>query len=149
MVNETVYCELDCLFLTISIIDVTLLIYNIDYRCSRGDWMAREKYQTLTEQMFYILICLTQESCGVDIMKKVEELTSGRVIIGPGTLYSLLDNFVKEKIIIETKIENRKKSYIITKLGAEMLEKEYERLNKLKKDYEILVKGGGNNEEYN
>lgn len=104
--------------------------------------MAREKYQTLTEQMFYTLICLTQESCGVDIMKKVEELTKGRVIIGPGTLYSLLDNFVKEKIITETKTENRKRSYIITNLGKEMLEKEYERLSKLKTDYEMLVKGG-------
>jgi DNA-binding PadR family transcriptional regulator len=104
--------------------------------------MAREKYQTLTEQMFYILICLTQENCGVDIMKKVEELTDGRVIIGPGTLYSLLDKFVKEKIIIETKIENRKKNYIITSLGKEMLEKEYRRLAKLKNDYERLVKSG-------
>lgn len=104
--------------------------------------MAREKYQTLTEQMFYTLICLTQESCGVDIMKKVEELTNGRVIIGPGTLYSLLDNFEKEKIITETKTENRKKSYVITNLGTGMLEKEYLRLTKLKTDYEILVKGG-------
>lgn len=126
-----------------------LYICNIEYRCLRGGWMAREKYQTLTEQMFYILICLTQENCGVDIMKRVEELTNGRVIIGPGTLYSLLDNFVKEKIIIETKTENRKKSYVITRLGTEMLEKEYERLNKLKKDYELLVKGSGSDEEYN
>ena len=104
--------------------------------------MPREKYQTLTEQMFYILICLTQESCGVDIMKKVEELTNGRVIIGPGTLYSLLDNFIKEKMIIETKIEDRKKNYVITSLGTEMLEKEYLRVIKLKNDYEMLVKGG-------
>jgi len=104
--------------------------------------MAREKYQTLTEQMFYILICLIQESCGVDIMKKVEELTNGRVIIGPGTLYSLLDKFVKEKIIIETKNENRKKNYIITSLGKEMLEKEYIRVTELKNDYERLVKSG-------
>lgn len=104
--------------------------------------MAREKYQTLTEQMFYILICLTEESCGVDIMKKVDELTNGRVIIGPGTLYSLLDNFVKEKIIIETKIENRKKSYLITGLGTKMLEKEYMRLKQLKRDYELFIKGG-------
>ena len=108
----------------------------------RGDLMAREKYQTLTEQMFYILICLTQESCGVDIMKRVEELTNGRVVIGPGTLYSLLDKFVKEKIIIETKIENRKKNYIITSRGKEMLEKEYLRVTKLKNDYERLVKSG-------
>ena len=105
--------------------------------------MAREKYQTLTEQMFYILICLRNEACGVDIMKMVEELTDGRVVIGPGTLYCLLDDFVKEKMIVETKTEKRKKSYIITSYGQEMLEKEYFRLTKLKDDYETLVKGGG------
>ncbi len=105
--------------------------------------MAREKYQTLTEQMFYILLCLTQEHCGVDIMKMVEGLTHGRVVIGPGTLYSLLDNFVKEKIITETRSENRKKHYVITKLGKDMLAKEYHRVTKLKNDYEVLVKGGG------
>ena len=115
-------------------------LVSIDIRYSRGDQMAREKYQTLTEQMFYTLICLIQESCGVDIMKRVDELTNGRVIIGPGTLYSLLDNFVKEKAIRETKTENRKKSYIITSIGQDMLETEYLRLTKLKTDYEMLVK---------
>ncbi len=103
--------------------------------------MAREKYQTLTEQMFYILMCLKDECCGVDIMKTVSQLTENRVLIGPGTLYSLLDNFVKEGIIKETKVENRKKSYIITDKGKEMLETEYNRILKLKKDYESLIKG--------
>ena len=39
--------------------------------------MAREKFQTLTEQMFYILLCLRQEQCGADIMARVAELTGG------------------------------------------------------------------------
>lgn len=92
--------------------------------------------------MFYILICLRKELCGVDIMKIVTDLTDGRVTIGPGTLYSLLDSFVTEKMIVETKTENRKKSYIITRLGQDMLDKEYSRLLKLKSDYENLIKGG-------
>lgn len=104
--------------------------------------MPRAKYQTLTEQMFYILICLRKEACGVDIMKLVEEITGGRVLIGPGTLYSLLDNFLKENMITETKTKNRKKCYIITPLGEEMLHKEYLRLLTLKCDYEAFVKGG-------
>ena len=104
--------------------------------------MAREKYQTLTAQMFYILISLKKEACGVDIMNMVAELTDNSVLIGPGTLYSLLDNFVKEKIIKETKTENRKKSYLITPLGEKMLAKEYLRLVKQKNDYEKLMKGG-------
>ena len=48
--------------------------------------MARAKFQTLTEQMFYILLCLRQECCGMDIMERVREMTEGRVNLGPGTL---------------------------------------------------------------
>ena len=52
--------------------------------------MAREKFSTLTEQMFYILLCLREECCGMDVMARVNELTGGRVAVGPGTLYNLL-----------------------------------------------------------
>ncbi len=45
--------------------------------------MAREKFQTLTEQMFYILLCLRQEQCGADIMAQVSALTRERVTVGP------------------------------------------------------------------
>ena len=108
--------------------------------------MPREKYQTLTEQMFYILLCLQTECCGVDIVKAVAKLTDNRVVIGPGTLYSLLDNFVIQKIIIETKVENRKKSYIITQVGTDMLKKEYSRLHSLIIDYDKFILGGKTNE---
>ena len=102
--------------------------------------MPREKYQTLTEQMFYILLCLQSEYCGVDIMKMVSEMTEQRVTVGPGTLYTLLDNFVSQGFITLTNIENRKKSYIITDKGRKMLEKEYIRLHKLTEDYERFMK---------
>ena len=55
--------------------------------------MPREKFQALTEQMFYILLCLKDECCGMDIMTKVDQLTLGRVRVGPGTLYNLLEQF--------------------------------------------------------
>ena len=97
--------------------------------------MAREKYQTLTEQMFYILLCLQKECCGVDIMEMVLHMTQGRVAIGPGTLYTLLDNFLKVGFIAETRVEGRKRSYIITDLGKSILEEEYKRLIVLTEDY--------------
>ncbi len=100
--------------------------------------MAREKYKTLTEQMFYILLCLQNECCGVDIMKMVSQITGGRVNVGAGTLYTLLDNFVAEKMIVETKVEKRRKSYIITPIGKQMLHEEYVRLNTLIKDYDLM-----------
>ena len=98
--------------------------------------MAREKYKTLTEQMFYILICLQKECCGIDIMEMVRTMTKDRITIGPGTLYALLADFVKQGFIRETAVEGRKRSYIITPIGQQILNSEYARLRALVDDYE-------------
>lgn len=105
--------------------------------------MAREKFQTLTEQMFYILLCLRQECCGTDIMAQVSELTGGRVSVGPGTLYNLLESFLEAGMIAGTKVEGRKRSYLITAAGRKALEDEYHRLQTLTKDYERCTGKGG------
>ena len=97
--------------------------------------MAREKFQTLTEQMFYILLCLQRECCGVDVMEQVERMTEGRVVIGPGTLYSLLESFLKEGFIQETRVDGRKRSYQITVKGRLRLEEEVQRLRRQAEDY--------------
>ena len=102
--------------------------------------MPREKFQTLTEQMFYILICLQTECCGIDIMDMVKKMTDGRVNVGPGTLYNLLEQFMDERIIAFTKSVGKKRSYIITDKGRILLEKEYSRLKQLTNDYESFIK---------
>lgn len=106
--------------------------------------MAREKFQTLTEQMFYILLCLQEECYGMDIMEKVRKMSDERVIVGPGTLYNLLENFVEAGMIVETKVEGRKRSYIITETGLNVLAVEVQRLNLLIQDYQRYV---GNHEK--
>jgi len=105
--------------------------------------VAREKFQTLTEQMFYILLCLRQECCGTDIMAQITALTGGRVSVGPGTLYNLLESFLKAGMIAETKVEGRKRSYLITEAGQTALEEEYRRLLTLTEDYQRLTPEGG------
>lgn len=90
--------------------------------------MPREQMQTLSEPMYYILLALKDECCGVDIMKKVEEISHGRISVGPGTLYALLDKFQSAGLIRETGIVGRKRSYIISAAGDEVLKKEYKRL---------------------
>ena len=37
--------------------------------------MPREKFRTLTEQMFYILLCLKNECYGLDILDRVPAMT--------------------------------------------------------------------------
>ena len=96
--------------------------------------MAREQFQTLTEPMYYILLALKEECCGVDIMEKVKEISHGRVLVGPGTLYAMLAKFEENGVIQMTASEGRRKSYIITEIGKEMLKKEYERLMVMVKD---------------
>ena len=103
--------------------------------------MAREKFQTLTEQMFYILLCLEREQCGVDIMERVSAMTAGRVSIGPGTLYSLLESFVSEGFIRETRAEGRRRSYLLTDRGQRRLEEEYRRILCQAEDYRRVKEG--------
>lgn len=90
--------------------------------------MAREQFQNLTEPMYYILMSLIKERCGVDIMEAVGEISNGRVRVGPGTLYALLGKFEEENMIRETEVQGRKRSYIITDKGKEILIDEYKRL---------------------
>ena len=56
------------------------------------------------------------------------EISKGRVKVGPGTLYALLSKFEKENMIRETEVQGRKRSYIITDKGKEILRDEYRRL---------------------
>ena len=97
--------------------------------------MAREKFQTLTEQMFYVLLALREECCGADVMARISNLTQGRVTVGPGTLYNLLETFQSAGWIVETRVEGRKRSYLITSAGEQALADEYKRLQQLSEDY--------------
>ena len=101
--------------------------------------MAREKFQTLTEQMFYILLCLREECCGMDVMEKVRVITGGRVTIGPGTLYNLLEHFMTAGMIRETKVEGRKRSYMLTEVGRQALKDEVDRMSVLIGDFRKMM----------
>ncbi len=62
-------------------------------------------------------------------------MTDGRVKVGPGTLYNLLEQFTAGGLTKETKIVGRKRSYMLTEKGRQTLEKEYNRLLLLTQDY--------------
>ena len=91
--------------------------------------------------MYYILISLITEKCGVDIMEDISEISKWRVKAGPGTLYDLLGKFEKENMIKETGSQGRKRSYIITDKGKDLLKDEYRRLITMVSDGEVYMKG--------
>ena len=100
--------------------------------------MARAKFQTLTEQMFYTLLCLKEECYGMDILDRVPAMTNQRVNVGSGTLYTLLEQFLDAEMIREPKVEGRRRSYILTDKGRDMLEKEGARLTAQLADYHLI-----------
>lgn len=104
--------------------------------------MPREKFRTLTEQMFYVLLCLKNECYGMDILDKVPAMTNGRVTVGSGTLYNLLEQFLEAGMIIETKVQGRKRSYLLTEKGKDMLDGEYNRIIAQAQDYRAIFGKG-------
>ncbi len=98
--------------------------------------MAREQFQTLTEPMYYVLLALARECCGVDVMGKVKAISASRINIGPGTLYALLPKLEENGMIRQTRQEGRQKWYVITEKGRRMLAQEQERLRQMLADAE-------------
>lgn len=106
--------------------------------------MAGNENVVLTEAVYYILLSLIKPNHGYGIMKNIEEISNGRVKMAPGTLYGAI-NVLQEKRWIELLKEDkfsRKKEYIITKEGKEVLLREIERLRELLKNGESLILEG-------
>ncbi|HEK9099136.1 TPA: PadR family transcriptional regulator [Bacillus pseudomycoides] len=89
-----------------------------------------QKYIPLTEATYYILLSLVKPMHGYGIMQMVEEMTNGEVKLGPGTLYGNTTKLLKEKLIVEVASTDRKKCYVLTPIGREVLELEFKRLQR-------------------
>ncbi len=92
--------------------------------------MGSKDRGALTEPMFYVLMAfLHGEMCGTEITEFVQARTNGRVTLGPGTLYTLLGKFQEEKLIQETAVSGRKRTYRITEKGRTAYREELARLH--------------------
>jgi DNA-binding PadR family transcriptional regulator len=92
--------------------------------------MNRDKNLPLTETTYYILLALLKPAHGYLIMQKVEELSNQQVRIAAGTLYGAIENLLKQKFIQSLKSEDiRRKVYVITGKGKEVLRLDLERMH--------------------
>lgn len=86
----------------------------------------------LTEATFIILASLLKPRHGYGIMQDAEQMSGGRIRLGPGTLYGALNNLLKQKLIERVEDEGgddeRRKAYRLTPLGKLVVELECERL---------------------
>ena len=91
------------------------------------------KFLPLTESTYYIMLSLTEPLHGYGIMQKVKQLSGGSIDLAPGTLYGALDNLKKQKLIhlISEDAEKRRKVYLLSEQGREVLQLEFNRMRTL------------------
>lgn len=103
--------------------------------------MKRDKNLPLTETIFYILLALLEPAHGYLIMQKVEELSNGHVRLAAGTLYGAIENLIKVKFIKPVPSEDkRRKVYLITDEGMEILRLDLERIKHMANITESALK---------
>lgn len=95
----------------------------------------------MTEAMYYILLALLRPGHGYGMMQRIRELSGGRLVMGPGTLYGVLSRMNREGLIVLTGEDGRRKNYAITEAGKNVLLLEYRRLKQLVEDGAILEEG--------
>lgn len=92
----------------------------------------------MTEAMYYILLALLKPGHGYGMMQRIKELSGGRLVMGPGTLYGVLSRMNREGLIVLTGEEGRRKNYAITPAGRDALLTEYRRLKQMVADGSVL-----------
>jgi len=93
-------------------------------------------YQPLTPVVFHILLALSDgEKHGYAIMKDIKLQTSGRIKLGPGTLYGSIKRMLAAGLIKETDNrpdpdldDERRRYYGVTDLGKKAVREESQRL---------------------
>lgn len=101
--------------------------------------MPKRKLDPLPAAAFQILLALAEGALhGYAIMRQVEEQTSGKTRLGPGTLYSSIQALLEEGLIEEIEREgapevsqapkDRRRLYRLTSSGRRVARSEAERL---------------------
>lgn len=92
---------------------------------------VQKAYIPMSETAYYILLSLNEARHGYGVMQHVETITNDRLRLGPGTLYGTLSRMEKDRLIDVVAEEDRRKVYIITDTGREVLRAELRRLKEL------------------
>ena len=87
----------------------------------------------LTEAVYYILLSLLSPRHGYGIMQNAENLSGGRVKLAAGTLYGAINSLLEKGWIsaLPEEKDSRKKEYLITDQGIQVLQGEICRLQEL------------------
>ncbi|MGI2328985.1 PadR family transcriptional regulator [Planococcus sp. YIM B11945] len=101
--------------------------------------------QPLSESTYLVLLALAKGPLhGYGVIKEIEQYSDGEIVLAPGTLYGVLTNLQKQKLIelVTVEKDNRqKKIYRLTNEGQKTFETEYNRFKKMIAISDDLLKG--------
>ena len=84
-----------------------------------------KKTEQLTDSMFYIMAALIKPRHGYAIMSLIEETTNGAITIGPASMYTIIKKLLKQEwIYLYDGSDSRRKTYLLTDKGREVLDEE-------------------------
>lgn len=102
-----------------------------------------KKTEQLTDSMFYIMAALSEPRHGYAIMNLIEETSEGEITIGPASMYTIIKKLLKnEWIYLYDGSDSRRKTYLLTEKGREVLEGDLKVRKRMIELAERGLKGG-------
>jgi DNA-binding PadR family transcriptional regulator len=98
----------------------------------------------LTDTSYYILLSLVEAKHGYLIMKTIETMTNNRFSIGPASMYTTIKKLLAANLIKTLDNgEEKRKTYITTEKGIELIKKEVQRRREMITFAEEILKQRG------
>lgn len=74
------------------------------------------------------MAALTEPRHGYAVMSLIEETTKGTFVIGPASLYTIIKKILDQQfIVLHDASDSRRKVYVLTEKGREVLREDIER----------------------
>ncbi len=102
---------------------------------------VEKTYLPMTETMYYILLSLLEPRHGYGIILHVRRITCGRLSLSAGTVYNSLAKMSRDGLIEYTGGEDRRKLYLASALGRDVVSREVSRLRELCGNGEAALTG--------
>ncbi|MGG3926421.1 PadR family transcriptional regulator [Metabacillus fastidiosus] len=99
----------------------------------------------LTDTAYYILLTLVEANHGYLIMKTIETITNNQFSVGPASMYTTIKKLLAADLIKQLDdSDEKRKTYIATEKGIQLLKKEVGRRREMVLHAEeILSRKGG------
>lgn len=101
----------------------------------------KEAHQPLTDAVFYILLALRRPNHGYGVVQQVEQMTGGRLILGPGTLYGALNQLTEKgwiELYSQQTTSRKRRNMSSLRRGGEAFAKELERLEEMLRNSALM-----------